>query len=253
MTEKDEDYKNNNICRFCEKNTEYDKVRDHCLLTGRHRGPAHNTCNINVQEKDSNFKPFVFRNFTNYDCHMFFKKLVDKKNGKVKIEIIPETNEKYTSVKNGWIRFIDSYRFLSSSLDSLDKTLVDNSHKTLKDFEKEIVDNDETLNFVRERKMLITDDKFKNISIKDVKKDYPDKINELEEGLLNYIGENDLKLLKTEIPEKMKYLIKTLACPYEFFNCIEDYQKPVDILKKEDFFSKLKIKCADDEEIDRKK
>ena len=35
LTEKDqEDFKNSNICRFCEKNIESDKVRDHCHLTG---------------------------------------------------------------------------------------------------------------------------------------------------------------------------------------------------------------------------
>ena len=55
------------------------------------------------------------------------KKLVDKKNDKVKFEIIPKTNEEYISVIYGCIRFIDSYRFLSSSLDSLVKTLVHNT------------------------------------------------------------------------------------------------------------------------------
>ena len=81
MTQKnEEDYKNNNICRFCEKNIESDKVRDHCHLTGKYRGPAYNVCIINVKQKDSNFIPFAFHNFSNYDCHMFFKKLVDLKN-----------------------------------------------------------------------------------------------------------------------------------------------------------------------------
>ena len=73
MTEEDEeDYKNDNICRFCEKEILSDKVRDHCHLTGKYRGPAHNTCNINVTQKQSNFIPFIFHNFSNYDCHMFF-------------------------------------------------------------------------------------------------------------------------------------------------------------------------------------
>ena len=55
MTKEDEeDYKNNKICRFCENYIESDKVRDHCHLTGKYRGPAHNTCNINVKQKDSN-------------------------------------------------------------------------------------------------------------------------------------------------------------------------------------------------------
>ena len=73
---------------------------------------------------------------------MFFKQLVDKKKDKVDFEIIPKTNEKYISVTYGSIRFIDSYRFLSSVLDSLVETLVDNSHKTLKNLKEEIVDND---------------------------------------------------------------------------------------------------------------
>ena len=35
MTEEDEEeFINNNICRFCEKRIESNKVRDHCLLTG---------------------------------------------------------------------------------------------------------------------------------------------------------------------------------------------------------------------------
>ena len=42
-----------------------------------------------------------------------------------------------------------------------------------------------------------------------------------------------------------------MAYPYEYFNILDDYQKPVDNLKKEDFFSKLKNKCPDDEEIER--
>ena len=79
MTEEaEEHYKYNNICPFCEKIIESDKVRDHCQLTGKYRGPAHNTCNMNVTQKESNFILFVFHNFSNYDCHMFFKRLVNK-------------------------------------------------------------------------------------------------------------------------------------------------------------------------------
>ena len=40
------------------------------------------------------------------------------------------------------------------------------------------------------------------------------------------MGENDLKILKTEYPDKWKYLTKNLAYPYEYFNSIDDYQKP---------------------------
>ena len=75
MTEEnEEDYRNNNICRFCEKSIECDKVRDHCHLSGKYRGLAHSICNINVLQNRTFFIPFVFHNFSNYDCHMFFQK-----------------------------------------------------------------------------------------------------------------------------------------------------------------------------------
>ena len=99
---------------------------------------------------------------------------------------------------------------------------------------KEIVNNDEILNIVKE---IVEEDK----TIKDLKNEYPDKIKNLEEALLNYMGENDLKILKTEFPDKWKNLTKKLAYPYEYFNSIDDCQKPVDNLKKEDFFNKKMV------------
>ena len=177
---------------------------------------------------------------------MFFKKLFDLKNDKVKFDNIHKTNEEHISVTYGCIRFIDSYQFLSNSLDFLVTTLVDNSHKTLKCLKEEIVDNDEILNIVNEIKE-------KDRTTENLKKDYPDKIKNLEEALLNYIGENDPKTLKPGVPDKWKYLTKKLAYPYEYFISIDDYQKPVDNIKKEDFFSKLKNEKPDDKEIERKK
>ena len=64
---------------------------------------------------------------------------------------------------------------------------------------------------------------------------------------------NDLKILKTGFPDKWKYLTKKLANPYENFISIDDYQKPVDNLKKEDFFSKLKNDYPGEKEIERTK
>ena len=253
--ENEDDYRNDNICRFCETFIESDKIRDHCHLTGSYRGPAHSKCNINVSQKQSNFIPFIFHNFSNYDCHMFFKKLVDQKNDKVKFEIIPKTNEEYISVTYGCIRFIDSYRFLSSVLDSLVKTLVDNSNKTLKNFKDEIFDSDELMNIVNKIEKKYSDEIFNldedDKTIGKLKEYYPEEIKNLEEVFLDYIGENDLKILKDGFPDKWKFLTKKLAYPYEYFNSIDDYQKPVNDLQKEYFFSKLKNKCPDDEEIQR--
>ena len=113
MTEEDEEVcRNNDVCRFCEKIIKSDKVRDHCHLKGRYRGPAHNICNIIVTQDKSNITPFIFHSFSNYDCHMFFRKLVDMKSDKIIFDIIPKTNEEYIIFTYGCIRFFDICRSL---------------------------------------------------------------------------------------------------------------------------------------------
>ena len=138
MTNEDEeDFENNNICRFCEKEFLSDKVRDHGHLTGKYREPANSKCNIDVTQDKRNFVSLIFHYFSNYDCQMFFKRLDDLKSDKVKLETIPKTNEEYISVNYDCIRFIDSYRFLSSSSDKLVKNLDKDDFVFLK---KEIPD-----------------------------------------------------------------------------------------------------------------
>ena len=70
--EKEQVYRNNIMCRFFEKEILSDEVRNHCQLTGKTKGPANSKCKINVSQKQSNFLPFFFHNFSNYDCHLFF-------------------------------------------------------------------------------------------------------------------------------------------------------------------------------------
>ena len=79
---------------FVKKNNESDEVRDHRRLTGKYRVPAYSKCNSTVTQDESSFIPIVFHSFDNYDCCMFFKKLVDRKNDKVEINFMPKTNEK---------------------------------------------------------------------------------------------------------------------------------------------------------------
>ena len=206
------------------------KVRDHSYQTGENRGPAHNKCNGNFKQKQSIYIPFNFHNFGNYDCHLLVEKLVDKKNDEVKFDFISQTNEEYLSVTYGCVRFIDSFRFLFSSLISLDKTLVDNSHKTRMNWRQEIVGDDNILHIVNVIEAIFSKDKYNNESTEDLKKNFPDEIEKLEEALNNYRSENDLKFLKTEFPDKWKFLNKNLVYPYEFFISVNDYQKPVDNL-----------------------
>ena len=112
ITEKNEDFLGNiNYCRSCEKEIFSDKVRERCQFTSKYRGPAHSKCNINGTLKQRSFIPFRYHNFSNYDYHLFFKKIVVKKIDKVKIDIIPKTNEEYIAVTYGYLRFFDIYRF----------------------------------------------------------------------------------------------------------------------------------------------
>ena len=83
----------------------------------------------------------------------------------------------------------------------------------------EIFDNDEILNIANE---IEEEDR----TIEDLKKDYTEEIIKLEEALLKYMGENDLKILKTEFPDnKWKCLTKRLAYPTENFNSLDDYPR----------------------------
>ena len=68
------------------------KVRDHCHLTGKFRGAAHNKCNLKFRLPK--FYPVIFHNLSGYDSHLFIKNL-GKSEGK--IDCIPNNEEKYIS------------------------------------------------------------------------------------------------------------------------------------------------------------
>ena len=120
-------------CWLCEKKfkpkdlKENPVVRDHCNLTGRSRGLAHNSCNLSTRKAHTSFVPILFHNFSGYDCHLIFEKLVNmatKKNINInENDIIAKSPENYKSVKIGCLKFLDSYRFLDASLDKLSTTL----------------------------------------------------------------------------------------------------------------------------------
>ena len=50
--EDNERYRKTDTCHICEETVaNSDKVRDHCHLTGKFRGPAHNDCNLKYKWK----------------------------------------------------------------------------------------------------------------------------------------------------------------------------------------------------------
>ena len=83
--------------------------------------------------------PVVFHNLKNYDSHLIMQEL-----GKFnfKINVTPNGLEKNMSFSiNNKLSFIDSFHFLSSSLDSLVKNLANDDFKYLsQEFDNKILD-----------------------------------------------------------------------------------------------------------------
>ena len=122
--------KNSQDCWICnEKITKNkDKVRDHCHITGKYRGPAHKKCNskLRIPRKI----PIIFHNLEDYDGHLIFRELNNIKD--IDIQVIPNTNERYMSIiVNRNIIFLDSLQFCKASLDSLAGNLEDSDFKHL--------------------------------------------------------------------------------------------------------------------------
>ena len=131
-------YKKESRCWICKGkfNDKDVKVRDHCHFTGRYRGAAHNSCNLKYRKP--NFTPVVFHNLSGYDSHLFIKNLGFSAGN---IDCIPNNEERYISFtkkiqvgsytsKKGenkplyhQLRFIDSFKFMATSLDSLGNNL----------------------------------------------------------------------------------------------------------------------------------
>ena len=95
------------------------RVRDHCHVTGRYRGSAHKSCNANFRLTKK--IPVVFHNLRAYDSHFIMQEI-----GKFDqdINVIPNNMEKYLAFMLGKnLVFIDSFQYMSSSLNNLVKNL----------------------------------------------------------------------------------------------------------------------------------
>ena len=135
MNEVDEqNFKTMDGCHICgEKYTNKDvRVRDHCHITGKFRGSAHQECNLKLRIKPENLKiPVIFHNLRGYDSHFIMQQIgeIANKHGytnktgekqDLNINAIPNNMEKYMVFMLGnHLTFIDSFQFMSSSLDKL--------------------------------------------------------------------------------------------------------------------------------------
>ena len=150
--EEKEDYNNQKVCYICKKefitsdtiessslegNKHY-KVRDHCHYTGKYRGAAHNICNLRYKiPKDI---PIIFHNGSTYDYHFIIRELAKEFEGN--FECLGENTEKYITFSvpikkrienkdieiNYKIKFVDSFRFMATSLSKLVDNLTEGIH-----------------------------------------------------------------------------------------------------------------------------
>ena len=145
LTTKEEIYHNKQkICYICEKefnnnDKKQQKVRDHCHYAGKYKGAAHNICNLRYKVPKE--IPVVFHNGSTYDYLFIIKELVKEFEGN--FECLGENTEKYITfsvplkkkIENKnievtyEIKFIDSYRFMASSLYKLVDNLSEGIHK----------------------------------------------------------------------------------------------------------------------------
>ena len=140
-------------CHICSRELKKDKVRDHCHFTGQYRGAAHNKCNLICRKP--RVLPVIFHNLQGYDAHLFIKQLARLEGD---LNCIPSTEEKYISFSksikvgeyyclklgkmcpiNFEIRFLDSFKFLQTSLANLVSNLSkEDFHNTNHVFKKNV-------------------------------------------------------------------------------------------------------------------
>ena len=138
------EYKHTTKCHICFKpfSEEKRRVRDHCHYSGLYRAATHSS--YNLKYKIPNYMLVIFHNLAGYDAHLFIRELskyttdigVIAKNIEdyisfsIKVEV-----DKYTDkggnehIKEMELRFIDSIKFMSSSLDSLVNILAKGGHE----------------------------------------------------------------------------------------------------------------------------
>ena len=229
-------YNNQKVCYICKK--EFDKsdkkhykVRDHCHYTGKYRGVAHNICNLRY--KIPKEIPIVFHNGSTYDYHLIIKELVTEFKGN--FECLGENTENYIAFsvpikkrienKNMEItyniKFIDSFRFMATSLSKLVDNLTEDIHRD------KCVDCKSDLSYMK------VIDKALIFRCFNCKKNYEKEINKelIERFASTYkFCNNDLN--------KLVMLLRKGVYPYEYMDGWDKFNK-TSIPNKESFYSNL--------------
>ena len=114
------------------------KVKDHDFYSGEYRGPSHLISSLRYQQQRN--IPIIIHNGSNYDFQLIIKELARKCTSKMKclgentetrkafsVELEKTNSEKSRSYK---LKFIDSYRFINRSLDTLVNNISELNNNT---------------------------------------------------------------------------------------------------------------------------
>ena len=231
------------ICYICKKEFNNNdkknyKVRDHCHYTGKYRGAAHNICNLRYTVPKE--IPIVFHNGSTYDYHFIIKALVKEFKGN--FECLGENTEKSITfsvpitkkIKNKdleityKIKFIDSYRFMSSSLSKLVNNLSEGIHNN------KCVDCNSCLDYIKikNEKLLLKRFNCNNYYKMKFNKDLIKKFKNTYS-----FCDNDLN--------KFVLLLRKGIYPYEYMDSWENINE-TSLPSKKDFYSNLNMENIDD-------
>ena len=246
LTKNEEKHHNKQkVCYICKKefNTDdkkYHKVKYHCHYTGKYRGAAHNICNL--RHKIQKEIPIVFRNGSTYDYHFIIKELVKEFDGN--FECLGENTEKSITfsvpvkkeIKNKKkiiartykIKFIDSYRFMSTSLSKLVDNLSEGIHNN------RCVDCKSFLDYMKTKDEKLI---FRCFTCKkNYEKDFNKELIERFASIYEFCN-GDLN--------KFILLLRKGVYPYEYMDNWEQFNE-TSLPDKESFYSCLNMENIDD-------
>ena len=124
---------------FSTDGKKYYKIRDHSYYTGKYKSATHNVCNLRCKMQKKG--PVLFHNCYKYDYHFIIKEIAEESEGQ--FDCLGERTEKYitfsvpikkefennkTITYHNHIKYIDSFRYMSSSLSSLVDNIAEGLH-----------------------------------------------------------------------------------------------------------------------------
>ena len=252
-TEEKVHYNKQKVCYICKKefdnnDRKHHKVKDHCHYIGKYRGAAHNICNLRYKVPKQ--IPVVFHNGSTYDYHFIIKELVKEFEGN--FECLGENTEKYITfsvpikkkIENKdpeityKITFIDSYRFMSSSLSKFVDNLSEEIHNN------KCLDCNSCLDYVRitTAKPSSLERKNEKLLLKCFNCDsyYKKKFNK---DLIKKF-KNTYSFCNSDL-NKSILLLRKAVYPYEYMDNWERFNETL-LPSKESFYSNLNMEDIDD-------